>query len=247
MNPPVSSITRKAFLLHYGIGEIEKYQIGSDLGLVKAFLTSVEGGCFTDEEIVDISSNQLDKADLIAAIDSVDYSFIYFAGHSHFEQRLIYIPLKNEQFIKESELVRSGKKQWIFLDTCRSNDIPPKSTEFLIANNFSRFSIPFEEAKMNWLNHIAELNPFYLICYTTELGGTAYSNEGGGFGTQLFFSIMHEQLLKLGNTNLTSIAEDCKSNGYNIDQRMNYINGNASLNCVPFVFRTYMPSPLLDQ
>lgn len=236
MNPTVSPITRKAFLLHYGIGEIEKQHIGLDIGLVKAFLTSAEGGCFTDEEIVAISSNQIAKEDLIAAIDSVDYSFIYFAGHSHFENRLIYIPLKNEQFIRESELVRSGKKQWIFLDTCRSNDIPPKSTEFHITNNFNRFSIPFEEAKTNWFNEIAALNPFYLICYTTELGGIAYSNEDGGFGAQLFFSIMHEQLLKLGNTDLTSIAEECKSHGYNFDQRMNYIIGNASLDCIPFVF-----------
>lgn len=236
MNPTVSLITRKAFLLNYGIGEIEKSQMASDIGLVKAFLTSAEGGCFADEEIVAISSNQIAKEDLIAAIDSVDYSFIYFAGHSHFENRLIYIPLKNEQFIRESELVRSGKKQWIFLDTCRSSVIPPKSTEFLMTNNFNRFSIPFEEAKTNWLNQIAELNPFYLIYYTTELGGASYSNESGGFGTQLFFSTMHEQLLKLGNTDMTSIAEKCKSHGYNIDQRMNYINGNASLNCIPFVF-----------
>lgn len=236
MSIQTNPITRKAFLLGYYLNEIEHSQIQRDFQLVKAFLMSAEGGCFSDEEIVAISSDEIDKEDLIAAIDSVDYSFVYFSGHSHFENRLIYIPLKNEQFIRESELIRNGKKQWIFLDTCRSNKIRPESKEFIITNYLNGFLIPSEEAKTNWINEIATLNPFYLICYTTELGCAAYSNEGGGFGTQLFFNIMHEQLLKSGNTELTSITNECKSHRHNINQQINYINGNASLDCLPFLF-----------
>jgi hypothetical protein len=232
----VNQTTRKALLLYFGINEIEKHQVESDLSLVCAFLKSAEGGCFSDDEIVTTSTDQIEQKDLIAFIDSVDFSFIYFSGHSHFENRLIYIPLKNEGFIKESDLIRPEKKQWIFLDTCRSNGLSPKSPEFSIPRRIQGFTQPTEVSRLNWFKEVSELKAFYLICYTTELGGTAYSNELGGFGTQLFFAMLLEQRSKFAHTDLESVIKGCVAHEYQINQRMNFINGNASLDSVPFVF-----------
>jgi hypothetical protein len=153
----INQITRKALLLYFGINDADKHQVDSDLSMVSAFLKSAEGGCFSDDEIVTISTDQIEQKDLIAFIDSVDFSFIYFSGHSHFENRLIYIPLKNEGFIKESDLIRREKKQWIFLDTCRSNGLSPKAPEFFIPRRIQGFTQPTEVSRLNWLKQVSEL------------------------------------------------------------------------------------------
>ncbi|MCX6175874.1 MAG: hypothetical protein NTZ00_00670, partial [Bacteroidetes bacterium] len=56
-------------------------------------------------------------------LDCYDYMFVYFSGHSLFENRQVQIPLKNSEVIAESEFIRPNKKLWIFMDCCRTHHI----------------------------------------------------------------------------------------------------------------------------
>jgi len=52
---------RKAILLKFGFDDNELFTSGKDLGLVKYFLKSAQGGHFSDEEIVEYISSEIEK------------------------------------------------------------------------------------------------------------------------------------------------------------------------------------------
>ena len=86
-------LTRKAILLKYVLNDSEDFKSNLDFGLAKAYLKSSEGGCFSENEIIELYSDRIEKNYLI---DSVDYSFIYFSGHSHYFDRKIHLLLSNK-------------------------------------------------------------------------------------------------------------------------------------------------------
>ena len=178
---------RKAILLKYGLNDDELFRSGKDLGLVKYFLKSAEGGYFSDEEIVEYISSEIEKDFLVALIESVEYSFIYFSGHSLFFERLIHIPLLNNELIKESELIRPNKKQWVFLDCCRTSRETIQSPDFTMARHVNLLTPGNDIAREKWEKNISSFDSFYVLYYTTKLGCYSYNNNDGGFGTQLFF------------------------------------------------------------
>ena len=225
------NVKRRAFLLCYYLNDVEKYQVEADFGLVTAFLKSAEGGCFEEDEIIRFQTSNITKDELLSMIQQVDYSFIYFTGHSHFENRLIYLPMQNGEYIRESELIVKGKKQWIFFDTCRSNDMNNRISNDAIPRLQVAFTKPNSQALKHWQDACGEVDSFYLICYSTELGSKAYSNENGGLGTQLFFSVMHHKLLNKEKFNTETLLNDCSV--YDIPQRISFINGNGDLKRFP--------------
>jgi hypothetical protein len=189
---------RKAILLKYGLNDYELFTSGKDLGLVKCFLKSAQGGYFSDEEIVEYISSEIEKDFLVTLIESVEYSFIYFSGHSFFFERLVHIQLINNEFIKESELIRPNKKQWIFLDCCRTSQESFQSPDFVIARHMNLFVPGNDIAREKWKKNISSFDSFYILYYTTKLGCYSYNNNDGGFGTQLFFmKLMENNRIKL--------------------------------------------------
>jgi hypothetical protein len=185
-------ITRKAILIQnyiYGSSNAdhEKQKTNKDIGLVKTYLMSQVGGAFEEDEIILLSTDQIQKEGLIALVKEVDYSFIYYSGHAGFNNRQIVIPLENDEHIFESELIIENKKQWLFFDCCRTEKAPIHSPKF----DFERFSNIYKKGGQNakdlWLEKMAILEDFFLIYYTTNAGAFAFTNNEGGYGTQLFF------------------------------------------------------------
>ena len=187
-------ITRQALLLSSCKDGYDKLKSEIDFGSVKNFLKSAPGGSFSDEEIFEFSSNSLSKDEVLTMIDSTDYTFVYFSGHSYFEDRQILVPLKNNELISESEFIRHNKKLWIFLDCCRSNKTPVNSPSFELPRSMYLLPNDSPEKRANWLFKISEMEPFCLIYYVTKLEGFAFSDATGGYGTQLFFNTLAENL-----------------------------------------------------
>jgi len=183
---------RKAFLLKHVLNEHENFTTDLDFGLVKCFLQSAEGGCFVDSEIVEYNTSAIRKDVLLHEIAEVDYSFIYFSGHSAFHDGLIYLTMLHDQ-IKENELILPNKKQWIFLDCCRTNLDTIPSPDFQLPRHDNLFTPRNPIARQNWEKSISALPTFYLMYYTTQLNAYAYRNNYGGFGTQLFFMTLMEK------------------------------------------------------
>lgn len=216
---------RKAILLKHGLNDYELFTSGKDLGLVKYFLKSAQGGCFLDEEIVEYISTEIEKDFLVSLIESADYSFIYFSGHSLFSERLVHIPLLNNDFIKESELIWPNKKQWIFLDCCRTSQETIQSPDFAMARDVNLLTPGNEIAREKWKKNISSFDSFYILYYTTRLGCYTYSNNDGGFGTQLFFMKLME------NTSINlSIKELMLIINQEAIQQSDIITGNIDAN-----------------
>ena len=51
-----------------------------------------------------------------------------------------------------------------------------------------------EKDYQNWMTHVANQELFYLLYRTTQINHFAFSNEFGGYGTQLFFMTLKEEL-----------------------------------------------------
>jgi len=226
-------ITRKAILLRYAKNLHEELRINRDFELVKMFLKSAPGGCFEDNEIIELKTNEIqDEQELFVLIDAVDYTFIYFSGHSAFFERRIHIPLK-DKFIRAFELQRDNKKQWLFFDTCRTSQEITQSPVF----SFERVDIEFEEKNLEsyrqWTHDINILPiPSRLNYYSTELGKYAFTNEEGGYGTQLFFKTLSELLKTKSQVNLKEVEYIINQNNNTI-QKATLIGTNYDR----FIFR----------
>jgi len=185
-------ITRKAILIQnyiYGSQNFdhEKHKTNKDIGLVKTYLMSQIGGAFVEDEIMFLSTDQIQKEALIALIKEVDYSFIYYTGHAGFNNRQIEIPLLNDSSILESELIMENKKQWLFFDCCRTERDPIPSPNFDFERLINIYKKGGQIEKNLWLEKMSVLKDFFLVYYTTIAGSFAFTNNDGGYGTQLFF------------------------------------------------------------
>lgn len=187
-------ITRQALLLSSCLDNYDKLKSEIDFASVKNFLKSAPGGSFSDEEIFEFSSNELSKDEVLTMIDRTDFTFVYFSGHSYFEDRQIVVPLKNNELISESEFIRHNKKLWIFMDCCRSNEMPVNSPSFELPRNMYLLPKGSPVKRANWLFKISEMEPFCLIYYVTKPEGFAFSDAKGGYGTQLFFNALADNL-----------------------------------------------------
>jgi hypothetical protein len=188
-------ITRKAILLRYSENDLEDYRTNLDFGLIKYFLKSGTGGCFEDTEIIEMKINEIEnKQELFILIDSVDYSFIYYTGHSVFFNRQVHLPL-NAKLMRASDLERRNKKQWFFFDCCRTGKIGLQSPKFTFNIESIRFSTKTVIAKNQWMQDIESFTESSLAnYYVTEIGEDAFINEDGGYGTQLFFITLSKLL-----------------------------------------------------
>ena len=225
---------RKSILLRFTSNDYEFYKSNSDFGLVKSFLHSTQGGCFTEKEIIEFSTNEIHKQGLFDLIDSVDYSFIYFSGHSAFLDRLIHLQL-SDCLMKESELIRKNKKQWIFLDCCRTSNPSINSPEFSLPRHVDVFTENNEKDYQNWLTSVSNLEPFYLLYRTTQLNEFAFSNEFGGYGTQIFFMTLMEKLKDNQTISFEELALII-TNKQGLLQYPDFVVGNADLKTHPFTF-----------
>ena len=183
---------RKAILLKHCLDDYEHLISDKDFGLIKYFLKSAQGGCFSDDEIFEYNTSEIKKEFLISEIESVEYSFIYFSGHSSFHGRLVHLPLFNDDEIKESELMRPNKKQWIFLDCCRTSRETIQSPDFPMARHLNLLTPGNDIAREKWKKNISCFDSFYVLYYTTKLGCYSYNSNDGGFGTHLFFMTLME-------------------------------------------------------
>jgi len=221
-------ITRKAILLSYCVDEHEKYKSDLDFGLVKAFLKSAAGGCFSDEEIGEYPSIFFTRESLFELLNCYDYMFVYFSGHSIFENRQVQIPLKNGEVIAESELIRPNKKLWIFMDCCRSFNEPTNSPDFDLPRIGCFLPASSLQRREDWVFKIGQMEPFSLIYYVTKLGEFAFSNANGGYGTQLFFTTLMEKLGSETAFDFEQFVREINQSPIAI-QESSYIPGNLDL------------------
>lgn len=232
-------ITRKAILIqnYTKDADLTNYEIhttNKDIGLVKDYLISPEGGAFDEIEILCLSTHQINKEDLITLINEVDYSFIYYTGHAGCKDRQIEIPLQNGGTILESDLIIENKKQWLFFDCCRTNKDAIPSPKF----DFGRLPKIYKKGGPKemqlWRDKMALMENFYFVYYTTLAGEFAFTNNDGGYGTQLFFI---EMLNLIQSYNIQSI----RSLVYHI-HTINFLEeGSQKSKCKP------SPSILEDQ
>lgn len=219
---------RKAILLKHCLNDCERLISEKDFGLIKYFLKSAQGGCFSDNEIIEYNSAEIKKEFLVGEIESVEYSFIYFSGHSSFHDRLVYLPMLNSDEISESELIRPNKKQWIFLDCCRTGKDAIQSPGFQFTRHLNRLTPGNDSARQKWEKHIASLEPFYILYYTTKLNCYSFNNNDGGYGTQLFFMTLME------NTNINlSIKDLMLIINQDAIQQSDVITGNIDASDLP--------------
>lgn len=199
--------TRKVILLKYAENDLEDFRLDLDFGLVKSFLCSAPGGCFEENEIIELRTNEIEnEEELFKIIDNVDYSFLYFSGHSYFSERRLHLPLKNK-LMSAFDLHRENKKQWLFFDTCRTGQECTMSPEFSFERAAIQFSKKNVEAHKQWLDDINTLpNSTHINYYTAELGKHAFTNEHGGYGTQLFFTTLSEVLQNRPEISLKELA-----------------------------------------
>jgi hypothetical protein len=223
------NFTRKAILLKYCLDHLEEYKADLDFGLVKCFLKSASGGCFEDEEILQYSIDIFDRENLFELIDSFDYTFIYFSGHSYYHNRKIQIPLKYNEFITESEFIRTGKKQWIFMDCCRTNKPAQNSPDFSFTRTENLFPKATPDSKEKWENSIAQMEPFYLMYYVTKLNDFAFNNLHGGYGTQNFFNSLMYKLLLNQTFSFKQFVKEINNPKFAI-QQSSFVQGNLDLN-----------------
>ena len=160
--------TRKAILLKYAENDLEDFRSNLDFGLVKSFLCSVTGGGFEENEIIELRTNEIEnEEELFKIIDNVDYSFIYFSGHSSFFDRKVHFPLNNK-LMSAFDLNRESKKQWLFFDTCRTGLECITSPEFSFERAAIKFSKKNEESHKQWLDDINTLpNSTHINYFTT--------------------------------------------------------------------------------
>ena len=229
MNEP-KKITRKAILLcnDNSLDASEEFKSELDFGLVKCFLTSASGGSFNDDEILILKTNEITRDAIFEIIDASDYTFIYFSGHSNLVERRIQIPLINDQIIYESEFIRPNKKQWIFMDCCRSNNPAPNSPQFEILRNECIFPVKSRQKRAQWEGIVNSMDSFYLMYYVTELGNFAYTNYLGGYGTQKFFMTLMEKLNGNSTFSFEQFVREINSSESAI-QKSDYIFGNLNL------------------
>lgn len=223
-----NKFTRKALLFHSGNDFSDVFQSELDFGLVKCFLQSASGGSFRDDEILQSSLNEFSRKDLFELIDSFDYTFIYFSGHSHYENRKIKMSLKNDEFINEAEFIRPGKKQWIFMDCCRSGRTAPFSKGFEIPRKECAFPAASQQNRDNWEASVKKMDSFYLLYYVTELDDFAHTNRHGGYGTQIFFMSLMDKLTENSSFHFQNFIEEINTNESAV-QKGNYILGNLDL------------------
>ncbi len=223
-------ITRKAILLcnDNSLDASEEFKSESDLGLIKCFLTSASGGSFNDDEISTCKTNDITRDAIFELIDASDYTFIYFSGHSNFVDRRIQIPLKDGQSIYESEFIRPNKKQWIFMDCCRSNNPAPNSPKFEVLRKEYSFPGKSEQNRVQWENTLNCMNSFYMMYYVTELENFAYTNFHGGYGTQKFFISLMEKLNENSAFSFEQFVQEINKDELAV-QKSDYILGNLNL------------------
>ncbi len=206
-------IKRKAILLKYSENDLVDYKNGLDIGLVKSFLKSSPGGSFEYNEIIELNTYEIKEIDLLREIDQVDYSFVYFTGHAHFIDRTTWIPSKNDGLIRVTDLQRRNKKQWFFIDCCRTNSERIQSPEFSFERNSIHFSEGNEKARKAWMQDIVRISKD--ICttyYTTEMGKHSFVNKDGGYGTQLFFTSLSKLFENSQETNLKELVSFINKN-----------------------------------
>ena len=206
----------------------EEYKANSDFGLVKCFLKSASGGSFDDDEILTCKTNDITPDAIFELIDASDYTFIYFSGHSNLVERKIQIPLKNGQCIYESEFIRPNKKQWIFMDCCRSYNLAPNSPDYEIQRNECSFPEKSEQNRQQWSNILSSMDSFYLMYHVTQLEKFAYTNFHGGYGTQIFFMKLMEKLNENRAFSFEQFVQELNSSESSI-QKSDYILGNLNL------------------
>jgi hypothetical protein len=205
-------MTRKAILLRFSEDDLEDFRSNLDIGLVRYFLQSAPGGCFDEDEIIDFKTNEINADVILREIDQVDYSFVYFTGHAHYIDRSTWIPCKNDGLIRVTDLQRKNKKQWFFIDCCRTNSERIQSPEFSFERNSIHFSEGNEKARKAWMQDIVRISKD--ICttyYTTEMGKHSFVNEDGGYGTQFFFTSLSKLLenrLEINLNELVSIINE---------------------------------------
>lgn len=230
-----STLTRKAILLSCTSDINEGCKAEFDFSLVRSFLCSAQGGCFEEHKIIKIDTNTIDKQSLIELIDSVDYSFFYFSGHAGFSERKIQIPFINDELITEVDLIRSGKKQWIFFDCCRTENVTLNSPAFTLPRHTVVFTPKSDSAFQKWCNDVVNSVSFYFVYYTTALGGYAFTNEFGGYGTQLFFMTLMEELQKNNRVDIEKLIADANSKS-TINQKSSFVSAGVNVHKYPFKF-----------
>lgn len=231
-------ITRKAILLRHCLNDHEECKSALDFDVVRSFLKSAAGGCFSDEEIGEYPSVFFDRESLFELLDSYDYLFVYFSGHAIFENRQVQIPLKNSEVISESEFIRPNKKQWIFMDCCRSYKEPINSPDFELPRTGYFSGESCSKKREDWFFKLSQMEPFHLIYHVTKLGGFAYSNNNGGYGTQLFFTKLIEYLNSEKTFDFEQFLEEINQSPI-VEQESSYMPSNLDLKEFSLLFLSW--------
>lgn len=233
---------RKALIIG-NTGNEDEFLLGvsKDVNNYKKFLLSNQGGKWYDNEIY--TSLDETKQEVEAKINKIkneynDFVFIVFTGHGSFSQlkkcRKLYI---NDDYVYESDLIYSSKKQITVIDTCAG-----------IENDISVENL-FESTAMDSFRNIASLNHRQVyendisqcldqqnILYACDIDeSSADTSKGGLFSSYLIETAYKNTTLSILDTQSTYIkTEQLVQSDPRTKQNPQYFNSSRYSKKLPF-------------
>ena len=178
---------RKAILLGHIDGQLST---NTDLNKVHGFLTSIPGGAWNLNEIVqktNISRASLDELLHDTKIGGYDYVFFYFSGHGGYERGTVLELNPQEECISERELSNLASRQLNIYDCCRSM---PDTQTIRISDSFAIDSLSETSNRLReyvrtiYDARVMQALKQHMSLYSCKVGECSYDFGDGGIYTK---------------------------------------------------------------
>jgi len=224
-----------------GTGDEFLLGVSKDVNNYKRFLLSNIGGSWYEDEIY-ISLDET-KEEVEAKIQKLqdeknDFTFIVFTGHGSFSQlkncRKLYI---NDDFIYESDLLYSAKKQILIIDTCAGIE-----NDLLLEAGFESYAMDSirKNASVShriiYENYIKECLEQQNILYACDIDeSSADTSKGGLFSYYLIETADNNTLNRVLDTQQAYIkTETLVQSDFRTRQNPQYFNSSKYSKKLPF-------------
>ncbi len=176
--------------------------VGFALKRYKRFFMSEVGGCWKEDEIIEIEGNYTDEGEYtavnseLAEMTKCDYSIVVFVGHGDAFKGYDEIQLSKGKTLPVSTLMyhpitRNILNRTIFIDACRSF-VAPSETQILLENAGYKGG-----GQLNWTNCrdyydilVATPEPRLELIQSTQPGQKAYGTQYGTAFTDTLFEVL---------------------------------------------------------
>ena len=178
---------RRAILLGHIDGQLST---NTDLNKMYSFLTSIHGGAWNSNEIVqkaNMSRRSLDELLSGTKNGGYDYVFFYFSGHGEYERGTVLELNPKGECVSERELSNLASRQLNIYDCCRSiSDIETVS----VKNSFTMDGLAESSDSLReyvreiYDNRVMKALKQHMSLYSCKVGECSYDFGEGGMYTK---------------------------------------------------------------